>query len=311
MKKIIIIFLFLYTANIHATLRIDPAFIYFFGDSWTDTGNVAGFGNEFGFPNFSGSFTNGDAWAKPLAEKFGLSAEPGLPLNFSELTPEQQAEVFFNTNYAVGGATTFNMLEQANVLFFGAIQNNFDLSPGLYTIFGGLNDTAVLQPGFTDEDVRNLATTAVNNYGNIIRLLNAVGAVEFLVPTLPNFRPLDSTQLFAEDFNEKIAIELEIIKSEIPNINIIVADLFGLTEDIETNPSNYGITETTEACFDGLNVCSNPDQYISWDSAHPTQVIHDLWAQEAFEALVPIPPAIILFGSVLAGLGFFGIKRNS
>ena len=63
-----------------------------------------------------------------------------------------------------------------------------------------------------------------------------------------------------------------------PDASIQVFDLFGLLNDIATNPEAFGISETTLPCLSfGVKSgakCSNPEAYLFWDAVHPTAAVH-------------------------------------
>jgi phospholipase/lecithinase/hemolysin len=54
----------------------------------------------------------------------------------------------------------------------------------------------------------------------------------------------------------------------------------------------------TNACFDGVTVCADPNQYLFWDDIHPTAAA-DVLLGAQFAAAVPEPSTMVL---VLAGL---------
>ncbi|MGI9433366.1 MAG: autotransporter domain-containing protein, partial [Geminicoccaceae bacterium] len=65
--------------------------------------------------------------------------------------------------------------------------------------------------------------------------------------------------------------------------NIIIFDVNGIFNDIQTNPDRYGITNTTDACID-TPACIGADletqnQFLFFDGIHPTAGIHAQVAQ--------------------------------
>jgi phospholipase/lecithinase/hemolysin len=68
-------------------------------------------------------------------------------------------------------------------------------------------------------------------------------------------------------------------------------------------PGAYGFTNVTAPCFDGASVCANPDQYIFWDTVHPTARVHQILG-DAFTAAVPEPSTLALFVIALAVFAF-------
>jgi phospholipase/lecithinase/hemolysin len=63
------------------------------------------------------------------------------------------------------------------------------------------------------------------------------------------------------------------------------------------NPSAYGFTHVTSACYTGslTTLCANPSQYLFFDDFHPTTAAHAIIAQ-GFLAAVPEPSTLLLMG---------------
>ena len=59
----------------------------------------------------------------------------------------------------------------------------------------------------------------------------------------------------------------------------------------------------TSACLNGSTVCANPDQYLFWDSIHPTAVSH-LALGSAVAAAVPEPAT---WAMMFIGLGIVAV----
>ena len=57
-----------------------------------------------------------------------------------------------------------------------------------------------------------------------------------------------------------------------------------------SNPAQYGLTNVNTPCFSGAidrpgTVCANPDEYLFWDSVHPTAAAHQIFGDFALAAL--------------------------
>lgn len=71
---------------------------------------------------------------------------------------------------------------------------------------------------------------------------------------------------------------------------MIEFDVFSTFQDIVADPSAVGLANVTDACLGGTGICSNPDEYLFWDSVHPTTKGHQILADAVFERLVTQAP---------------------
>ncbi|MEM7082721.1 MAG: SGNH/GDSL hydrolase family protein [Pseudomonadota bacterium] len=279
-----------------------------FGDSLSDSGNIFDlFGGAFG-PNppyadsrFTSNFTDGSAglvWVEQMANLMGL------PLDNS---------VAGGSNYAFGGARATEdpgdlipSLSDQLGFYFTDTGGSAD-SNALYVVFGGGNDVR-------DND----AGSSAASIAQIITDLAAAGATNFFVPNLPDIgltpealsggAPGGSSAVIsaaAAQHNADLAMEIANLEATL-GVNIISFDLFGLFNDVISDPSAFGISNVTDACIN--TACLDPDSYLFFDGIHPTAATHAVIGQLAFDALsVPIPAALPLF---LTALGLFGFGRR-
>lgn len=269
-------------------------YIAVFGDSLSDNGNLQAAVGYPPAPYFNGRMTNG------LVAVENLALKVGSPL----------------LDYAWIGATTGvgNVVDNGTTTSFGA----FGL-PGMSTVFGaaaaalpnksgalfvlwgGPNDlisylnTPALVPGAITNAVSNLSTIALS--------LEAMGAQHILVPNMPDLGltprvlalgPGASAGATAasDAFNALLAASLP--------AGVTMFDTAAFLRAIDNNPSAYGFTNVTDACFDGVTVCADPGQYLFWDDIHPTAAADILLGERFAAAAVPEP---VTTGMVLIGLG--------
>lgn len=303
--------------------------LYAFGDSLTDSGNVAALGlfEPFPYVNLvpggaypSGTFSNGAVWSEILAGSLGLPLTPSFA---------------GGTNFAVGGAKTgalpsvgfapgafdFPVYDPT----FG--QSNFAAglagalpSDGLYVLNGGGNDIrealTFVGGGGAQANAFDAMTEAVDNLMNAVGVLAQDGATTFAVSNLPDvsFAPaiqasggaaVGLANALVLDFNMKLATEIPVIEAANPGIDITLLDTFSLFDAILAAPGAFGFTNTTDPCTlqNGGTGCADPSQYVFWDGLHPTSAVQQLTADAAFAAVVPVPAAVWLFGTALAALG--------
>jgi phospholipase/lecithinase/hemolysin len=299
--------------------------LYVFGDSLSDVGQFSQATGgalppaQLGY--FNGRFTNGPNWIDYLA------AELGLPPSTIQ------------TNFAIAGATTGTQNSTLSVLpglqqeVAGFTLANPHADPNaLYVVWAGSND-------YLDVIGQTDPTIPVGNLANAIAALSNVGAKNILVPNLPDLgrTPLvagrgpevsGAVSGFVQGHNTLLAQTLTALEPQLApqGVTLIPVDVNSLFNDAFGNPSKYGFTNTADACLfpsplffppGPVTICSNPNQYLFWDSLHPTTVAHQYVAETAFEAIsasaVPEPPAtagLVLFGAFLAGLTALKRKRK-
>jgi phospholipase/lecithinase/hemolysin len=295
---------------------------YVFGDSLSDTGNV--FAASGGLvapktaipqdpPYFQGRFSNGQVWVDYLGDQLGLNPTPYFTLN--PTIPNQ------GINFAVGGANSGQgnaivpdvplpgVLEQVGLLTLPIFQANQKLDPNaLYAVSGGANDYLFGQA--------NPAQT-VQNLSDAVGLLASSGAKNILVFNLPDLGKIplasatgQSSNLTAltNDHNKRLAEELGKFSNN-SDLNLISVDVFSLFNQVEANPGEFGFQNVTTPCVVGdfktiLSVCSQPNDYLFFDSVHPTTGVQKLVADAALAAIeaksVPEPAinlAILAFGA--------------
>ena len=79
-------------------------------------------------------------------------------------------------------------------------------------------------------------------------------------------------------FNSALATNLASVAAANANTNIIQVDLLATSDALAANPEAFGIKNATGACFNGVTVCSNPNEYFYFDGVHPTTKGHSLMA---------------------------------
>ena len=313
--------------------------LYAFGDSLSDVGNdLHIYGNAVPRSTIYTDGTNTGRFTNGLNYLDGLSSLLGLgPLAPSELG---------GTNYAYGGART--TYADAPILSFNDQIAAFDSThpPGtadsnaLYVLWIGANDMsdAIRNAAvaiFLGDDPSLVIGAAIGNamssiagaIGNLVGL----GATHFLVPNIPDLSltprirdlndPLGASVLAHQvslAFNDALAATLN---GAFSALDIRDLDVFGLLNDIVSDPAGNGFANVTDSCYKGdvdgsdigagTGVCGTPGKYVFWDYQHPTAATHALLAERAFAAVVPEPPAIWMLVFVMAGVATFARRRQS
>jgi phospholipase/lecithinase/hemolysin len=273
-----------------------------YGDSLSDNGNLYG---AIGYPPppyWMGRFSNG-----PVAVE-QLSSTLGVPL----------------TDWAWGGATT----GIGNIVDGGSEQNlgllglpgmttSYTLTVGtispdqaahsLFMIWGGPND-------FTSDGLTmQTADAAVGYIMNIVDGLQAIGVQHIFVPGMPD---LGKTPNYINHGLGTVGSQLslyfnsELVKA-LQGKGVAYFDTYSFMDDVIANPAKYGLTDVTDPCFDGVNVCSNPNQYLFWDDFHPTTYADSILAENFYNTVVPEPATFVMLGTGVIGIFSFARRRLS
>jgi phospholipase/lecithinase/hemolysin len=331
--------------------------LYVFGDSLSDSGSDFNISTSLhainpafpivpAAPGSSGAFTNGRVAVQYLATSLGLSLTPHY------LTAPFLGSATGGHNYAQGGATSG--VENASLpATFGSFPSGFKgvaaevadyrattaaADPNaLYVVWGAAND--FVHPGATallpscGSGPAAAICTAVTNIANSVAALAAMGATHLLVPNLPDLG-LTPTAILggpaavaqghaaAVAFNAGLASALANLSLAFPSAQIQLFDTYAFLNDVITNASAFGFTNTTGTCLNGgadsalstispACVAAGADSYLFWDGIHPTTRAHALLGQRLAAALgVPEPSEIALMGLGLVALAWSSRRRS-
>lgn len=260
-----------------------------FGDSLSDNGNLyaaTGGTTPTSPPYYQGRFSNGPVFT----ERLGFNAS-----NF-------MGPVTGSINYAFGGARTLDMGPPLGLLDqlqqYGARGGKFG-PKDLVSVLGGANDIFQALPfAATSYNPTGLMKTtgegAATNMNYLVTMVAQEGAGTILVTNLPKlsltpqFRNTPAAPLAdyaVTSFNSALLTNLTTTAAARPGTNIIIMDLFKVGDVIAGNPTAFGVTNVTQACFNGVTVCSNPNDYFYFDGVHPTATGHAVIARLANDYL--------------------------
>ena len=257
--------------------------LFVFGDSYSDTGAF--------FP-----LTNGSTAVGYLANNFNITLttsknpNPGTEgVNFAE----SGARIFVGPNPP---ATQPRSLTQQVAEFQNYVASNsvtFNPNTTLFFLSGGLNDHTMITSAQA-----NAATLAQ------VTTLYSLGARLFEIALLPSLVPAFSDS--ANNLNPGFRALVPQLQAQFPDA------VFGLSnwgpdfDDILTNPSRYGITNTTSPCLVGMTACSDPDKHFYYFAAHPSDVSHHIVGNELFTEVLALPSPTPVPGPI-AGAGLPGL----
>lgn len=260
---------------------------YVFGDSLSDSGNIA---QAQGLPAGNSFTTNPDpVAAEIIAAAFGLNARNSLA---------------GGTNFAWGGACVNAAAPCLNpVPNIGTqVTQYLSLTGGvadpnaLYSIWGGANDifaALALNPA----NAQALTVAAATAYVQQIGRLQAAGANYIIVYNLPN---LGATPQFGSTPNASSVSQITVVYNSALNTGlaqlgdgIIPINTFGLISEIIANPGRFGFTNVTgTACNPPSSVACGPNgsglpagfapgtnnTFLFADGVHPTGAAHAMLA---------------------------------
>lgn len=285
--------------------------VFLFGDSLSDTGNaLSATGGAYppDPPYFQGRLSNGMVWVEPFGTDLGVSV----------------------TNYAVAGAQTdtdnVNSDDYPDLTGTG-LQTQVgqfanDLGGGapdagaLYVVFAGSNNFCVgcFTPGvddpvaFVNEGVTQILTA--------VGTLQALGAQKLLVFGLPDLGLTPRAAAIPIPGIPELLSELaagwnDALFSNLPP-QAAVVDSAAFLQDVVENPQDFGFTNVTDPCL-AITACADgtmdQDEFLFWDDIHPTRAGHAILADIALQTVIPVPPAIWLFGSALGLLSW--VRRRT
>ncbi|RZJ00047.1 MAG: autotransporter domain-containing protein [Brevundimonas sp.] len=259
-----------------------------FGDSLSDNGNLFAISGQPPAPYFQGRFSNGPVFTELLGFNAGRFTA-GAPVTGS-------------INYAFGGARTDSAASppgmRNQLLAYTGAGGTFGAND-LVSILGGANNIFQALPAAAvasspQASIQPVANAAAADINFIVNSVAGAGAGTILVSNLPRlgitpqFRTGPAAPLadFAgTSFNSALLTNMMTTAAARPNTNIILLDLYKVSDTLAASPGRFGLTNATDSCFNGVTVCSNPDGYLYWDGVHPTAAGHRLLAALANDYL--------------------------
>jgi outer membrane lipase/esterase len=267
--------------------------IYVFGDSVSDSGNVAlaiGFpqgvpqsvsGNSYipDYPYYpTGRFSNGPVWVEDFAALFGLAAAPSL---------------LGGNNFAFAGARTGGPNVPAPTLttqvgmFLGA--HGTAPANALYVIAEVGNDArdamaAIAAGADASQTISAVSETYSGNIGKLVDKLRGAGATRFLVFDNVNLGLVPAVRAMGGNASALATALTASMNSALLDrlqgqAGVRVFDTFSFLSRVVRNPRTFGFKNGTDAC--GAVVGANCADYVFWDGLHPTAAMHQLIAAQA------------------------------
>ncbi|MCL4811487.1 MAG: SGNH/GDSL hydrolase family protein [Vicinamibacteraceae bacterium] len=269
-----------------------------FGDSLSDNGNVfAATGGMFPPAPYAQRFSNGPVAVEYLAAAWGI---PMLNLAYGGATTG--AENFLNVSVPAlgGGLPGMRTVFDAYIASLGAGGADPD---ALYFLWGGAND--VFLANALGLDMPATLGAAVANLVYMTSTLFAVGAQHVMVVGMPDlgltpaFDGMEANGTFITTlFNTGLS-------GAVQPLGATFVDTAGFLQDVVANQALYGFTNVDDPCLTTSppSLCGftldQQNQYLYWDTVHPTTGAHMLAAAE-FRQAVPEPAVVLLIATAMA-----------
>lgn len=291
----------------NASAQQDYSRLIAFGDSLSDTGNIANATIDFPFPYFQNRISDGLVALDYLAAEIGSAAMASQHLNGP----------LDGYNYAVAGGNILGGDVEdltAQVSAYLDRVNNLADQNALFAVVMGGNDIRGIR-SISSESIANAEIDLILDtlFEQLVRLQNA-GARTIMVSNVPNVGRIPETlQREVEDpgvsarvagytqtYNERFALRLQELSNQ-SNATIVSFDLYAILENIIANAAQLGFTQTEVGCFTLEPFGFHPDcflglffdRFIFFDNLHPTNATHQLVAQGMIASLdTPLIPVV-------------------
>ncbi|MDA0647861.1 MAG: SGNH/GDSL hydrolase family protein [archaeon] len=266
-----------------------------FGDSLSDMGNAkASWLNVPDVPPYwQGRFSNGAVWVEYLSTAYSVNTTIGASTQPGD-------------NRAFGGAQTgqgYAYLVLPNVgaqitEYLANVQSTIPANT-VISLWAGGNDFLYGSAN---------ANTIVANMESHIRALATAGADEFIVPNLPPLETTPEVSGKSQSQQTVIANEVQLYNTKLANMLVNLSaelsitfhsiDAYSIFNSIVQNKQALGLTNVQDAacsggasllplpiCNAGDTIAQNADEYLFFDKAHPTRVMHRFIGRYAIEAI--------------------------
>jgi phospholipase/lecithinase/hemolysin len=291
--------------NLAHTLARTEGFsqIVVFGDSLSDTGNLANLLVQYGLPTteglspilVNGRISNGPLWIETLAANWGLN--PLQVKNFATIGSTtgrsniSSVFVSFLPPQVVATVKLPGILDQIDR--YGTMLNAPADPQALHIIWGGSADFYQMSGKPWGEAIAQV-NQSVNNVIASVEQLTSFGATTIAVVNLPNLGLAPSIQAqglgaqattYSLLFNGLLEFRLNQVERRLPTVDVIEVDLFSMTQAIVANPQAFGLSDITIPLVTVNGPAVNPNAYLWWNGNHPTTAGHQLIAGAVQSAL--------------------------
>ena len=311
--RTLVIAAFMFVSTSVASAQENYSNFIAFGDSLSDTGNLAStIPFNFPFPFFDNRISDDKVAIDHLAES----------LNYDARASEVGG---FNFSVAGGNILGGDLEDLASqVDSYLARVNQIADPQALFFIMVGGNDLRDLRSELSESSAGARIDLIVSKFISEISRLEQAGATRFMIANVANIGRIPETLEreinepgiglratgYVEEFNLDLAFSLNQLQQS-TGIELVEYDLYAEFESILDAPQNFNFTNSTQACFDigevedagdvfGLFDAFHPDcelgtrfdRFVFFDKLHPTGATNFLIGTSMIERLSSVPPIV-------------------
>lgn len=286
--KILGIFLALIFAFCTATKALAEDFdrLVVFGDSLSDTGNLASVTADLPLPFFDNRISNGLVLVDYLAANLGLQA-----LASRHVTSSNGGDNFAIAGGNALGTDTEDLSSQVSAFFARERTQPRGVSTALFFVMIGGNDLREIRSFRSASQASERIDLVVANLEAQFMRLYQGGARTFLVSNLADIGAIPESialrlsdpdvslraRRYVQEYNQKLTTMLQ-RWSQRPNLSLSIFDLFTEFDQVLGNASSFGFTRTEIGCFqiDGFRFDTECrfgtrfDRFVFFDNIHPS-----------------------------------------
>jgi len=287
-----------------------------FGDSLSDTGNLASVTTNFPFPFFDNRISNGPVLVDYLAAELGVQAVPSR---------HTQTDLGGNNFAIAGGNIVGSDVEdlEAQVSAYLARQEGQADASNLYFVMMGGNDLRDIRGTLSASDATTKITLVAQTLElELTRLYNA-GARAFLIANVADVGRTPETlarqssdqnivqraREYVQVYNNQLDGVLQRLQSR-PGVVLSKFDLFTELDDILNNANSLGFTQTEVGCFTPEKLSFHSDcvfgtrfdRFVFFDNLHPSAEANRV-ASSGLLASIPgrgLPPTAVNASTYMA-----------
>ncbi|KAL2243278.1 GDSL esterase/lipase APG [Sesamum indicum] len=288
--------------------------------------NYPPYGRDFKNQEATGRFCNGKLATDITAENLGFTSYPP-----AYLSPQASGKnLLLGSNFASAGAgydehtsLLSHVIPLSQQLEYykeyqgklakvaGSKKAASIIKDALYLVSAGSSDfiqnyyvNPFLNKAYTPDQY---SSYLVSSFTSFVKSLYGLGARRIGVTSLPPLGCLPAARTIfgfhesgcvsrintdAQQFNKKINSAATQLQKQLPDVKIVVFDVFKPLYDLVANPKKNGFTEATRGCCGtgtvettsllcnpkSYGTCTNASQYVFWDSVHPSQAANQILA---------------------------------